>query len=669
MHWGKLAALAALALPNVCAAEAANEFGVAVVIGNKAYQDERVPDVDYAHNDADAFYQFVVRTLGFSPDNVVDLRDATKARMESAFGSQGNVRGQLWRWAEADGSSDIVVFYSGHGVPGLNDGRGYLLPVDANPDTAEINGYPIDVLYENLGKVPHKSATVFLDACFSGSSGDGGRLIAGASPVYVEADVSGVAGLTVLTAASGKQLASWDTEARHGLFTEHLLEALYGAADADSNGRVSAAETKLYLDRHMTRAARRNYGREQDASLHGDESAVLSFSSTGGWGSRPTPGLPPAAFTVAVEPADARVRILNIRPPYRAGMELAAGSYQVEASAPGYVTKADMVAHGTAPTVHRMALSRPGQPFTIVPEPTQARVRLVDQLETYQPGMLLPLGSYRVEASAEGYVTTTATVAHGAEPTTRRIVLRKARSQVGDRFQDCPECPQMVVLPAGSYRMGSQNNQHEVAIGAPFALGRYEVTFAEWDACARDRGCPRGEGIAEDSGGWGRGPRPVINVSWDHAKRYVRWLSRKTAKPYRLPSESEWEYAARAGTETAYSWGDEIGVNRANCRRCGSQWDRSKTAPVGSFGANTWGLHDMHGNVWEWVEDCWNRSYAGSPVDGGAWLTGKCDRRVLRGGSWYSFRRNLRAAARDWNIYVVRGVGIGFRVARTLSPP
>ena len=676
MHWGKLAVLAALSmtLPNTYAAEAANEFGVAVIIGNKAYQDDRVPEVDYAHNDADAFYRFVVGTLGFSPDNVVDLRDATKARMESAFGSKGNVRGQLWRWAEADGSSDVVVFYSGHGVPGINDGRGYLLPVDANPDTAEINGYPIDVLYENLGKVPHKSVTVFLDACFSGASGDGGKLIAGASPVYVEADVSGLPGLTVLTAATGKQLASWDTEARHGLFTEYLLEALYGAADADGNGRVSAAETKLYLDRHMTRAARRTYGREQDASLHGDESAVLSFSSTGGWGSRPTLGPPPAAFTVAVEPAHARVRILNIGPPYRAGMELEAGSYQVEASAPGYVTRTEVVAHGATPTVHRLALSRPGQPFTIVPEPAQARVQLVGHPEAYRPGMLLPPGSYRVEASAEGYETATESVVHGAEPTVRRLALRKAGPQAGEKFRDCPDCPEMVVVPAGSYRMGSRDGRsselpvHEVAIGAPFAVGRYEVTFAEWDACVRDGGCPRGEGVADDEG-WGRGRRPVINMSWDDAKRYVQWLSRKTGKAYRLPSESEWEYAARAGTETAYSWGDEIGVNRANCAGCGSQWDGDRTtAPVGSFGANAWGLYDMHGNVWELVEDCWNRSYAGAPADGSAWQRGNCDRRVLRGGSWSDTPSFLRAANRYRYATDDRNYSLGFRVARTLAP-
>ena len=560
------------------------------------------------------------------------------------------------------------MFYSGHGVPGISDGRGYLLPVDANPDTAEINGYPIDVLYENLGKVPSKSVTVFLDACFSGSSGDGGKLIEGASPVYVEADVTGVAGLTVLTAASGKQLASWDAKARHGLFTEHLLDALYGAADADDDGGVSAAEAKLYLDRHMTRAARRTYGREQNAGLHGDESAVLSFSPSDGWGSRPLLGPPSAAFTVLAEPAEARIRILNLGPPYQAGMELAAGSYEVEASAPGYVTKTETVAHGSVPTMHRMVLARPAQPFTIVPKPAQARVRLLDHAAPYQAGMLLPPGSYRVDVSAEGYETATESVSHGAGPTVRRVALRWAGPKAGDRFRDCAECPEMVVVPAGSYRMGEEGQQHEVTIAAPFAVGKYEVTFAQWDACARDGGCPRSPDIADDSG-WGRGQRPVINVSWDDAQRYLRWLSGKTNEPYRLLSESEWEYTARAGTQTAYSWGDEIGVGRANCDGCGSRWDDRQTAPVGSFAANPWGLHDMHGNVWEWVEDCWNNSYAGSPRDGSAWRSGTCAERVLRGGSWNYSPSYLRAAFRIRSTSGDRSyLVLGFRVARTLAP-
>ena len=231
----------------------------------------------------------------------------------------------------------------------------------------------------------------------------------------------------------------------------------------------------------------------------------------------------------------------------------------------------------------------------------------------------------------------------------------------------------MVVVPAGSYRMGSRHELpnelpvHEVAIGAPFAVGRYEVTFAEWDACARDGGCPRGEGIAND-GGLGRGRRPVINVSWDDAKRYVQWLSRKTGKPYRLLSESEWEYAARAGTDTVYSWGDEIGVNRANCRGCGGRWDGSENAPVGSFGANAWGLHDMHGNVGEWVEDCRNDSYAGAPADGSAWLKGNCDMHVLRDGSAWFNPWGLRASRRAHKDTGFRHGGAGIRVARTLAP-
>ena len=225
----------------------------------------------------------------------------------------------------------------------------------------------------------------------------------------------------------------------------------------------------------------------------------------------------------------------------------------------------------------------------------------------------------------------------------------------------------MVVVPAGSYRMGKkEGQQHEVTIAAPFAVGKYEVTFAQWDACARDGGCPRNERRHGDP--WRRGQHPVIRVSWDDAQRYVRWLSGKTNEPYRLLSESEWEYTARAGTQTAYSWGDEIGVGRANCDGCGSRWDDRRTAPVGSFAANPWGLHDMHGNVREWVEDCWNNSYKGSPRNGSAWRSGGCAGRVLRGGSWYSNPSDLRAADRFGVTTGSRNDLYGFRVARTLAP-
>ena len=205
--------------------------------------------------------------------------------------------------------------------------------------------------------------------------------------------------------------------------------------------------------------------------------------------------------------------------------------------------------------------------------------------------------------------------------------------------------PEMVNVPAGRFLMGSsqwnpldsQGPMHEVVIGTPFAMSKYEVSFAEYDAFAQ----ASGRSLPDDEG-WGRGTRPVINVSWLDAQEYAQWLSKITGERYRLPSEAEWEYAARAGSSTAYSWGDEIGSNRANCWGCGSQWDRAKTAPVGSFPANAFGLHDMHGNVSEWVEDCYSDSYAGTPSDGTARVGDDCGYRVVRGGSWYNGPRASR---------------------------
>ena len=245
---------------------------------------------------------------------------------------------------------------------------------------------------------------------------------------------------------------------------------------------------------------------------------------------------------------------------------------------------------------------------------------------------------------------------------------------VGKTFQDCPACPEMVVVPAGSFMMGSPRSEegrdddegpvHRVTIPAPFAVGVYEVTFEEWDACVRGGGCG---GYRPDDEGWGRGRRPAINVSWEDAQAYVDWLSRKTGESYRLLSGSEWEYAARAGTTTRHHWGDDIGRNRANCYDdyCGDSW--AYTAPVGSFGANDFGLHDVHGNVWEWVEDCWNGNYLGAPSDGSAWLSGDCSRRVLRGGSWDDVPWHIRAANRIRNDTGIRYYFFGFRVARTLT--
>ena len=245
----------------------------------------------------------------------------------------------------------------------------------------------------------------------------------------------------------------------------------------------------------------------------------------------------------------------------------------------------------------------------------------------------------------------------------------------GDAFRECAkDCPEMIVVPAGDFMMGSPANeegrytdedpQHKVTIAGPFAVSKFQVTFDEWDACVAYGDCER----VSDSG-YGRGRKPVINVTWDDAQRYAAWLSKMTGRPYRLLSEAEREYAARAGTQTAYSWGDKIGEGNANCASCGSQWDDRQTAPVGSFAPNAFGLYDMHGNVWEWVEDCYHNNFEGAPTDGVAWTAGdNCSDRVARGGSWVRNPQFLRSASRYWFTSVNRNNVLGFRVGRTLTP-
>ena len=231
--------------------------------------------------------------------------------------------------------------------------------------------------------------------------------------------------------------------------------------------------------------------------------------------------------------------------------------------------------------------------------------------------------------------------------------------------------PEMVAIPAGTFRMGcvtrgncdrDERPVHGVRV-APFELSKHEVTFAQWDVCVEYGDCRR---VSDE--GWGQGERPVINVSWNDAQQYLSWLSRETGETYRLPSEAEWEYAARAGAETRYWWGNDIGRGRANCDDCGSQWDGEQTAPVGSFPPNGFGLHDVHGNVYEWVEDCWNDRYRGAPSNGRAWTHGDCSFRVRRGGSWTSTAEFVRVSRRG-NGYTDRPYSAtGFRIARTLVP-
>lgn len=243
-----------------------------------------------------------------------------------------------------------------------------------------------------------------------------------------------------------------------------------------------------------------------------------------------------------------------------------------------------------------------------------------------------------------------------------RLKRAEARRELGKVFKDCADCPEMVVIPAARFEMGTAHGSeterpvHSVSIASSYALGRTEVTQGQWRAVmganpSRFSSC--GDAC------------PVENVSWDDIQVFLQKISAKTGKQYRLPTEAEWEFAARAGSTSKYAWGDDPGRNNANCDGCGSRWDNQSTAPVGSFPPNAFGLVDMHGNVSEWVGDCWNESYQGAPEDGSAWMDEGCLDHVHRGGSWGQTPRAMRSAARDWGTPGKRLDTRGFRVART----
>ena len=359
-------------------------------------------------------------------------------------------------------------------------------------------------------------------------------------------------GMTILTAAQGDQLASWDEDAELGLFTKHLLDALYGAADGkmygNGNGKVTLGEVGEYLKREMTYQARRRFGRVQEAFLTGKSSDVL---------------------------------------------------------APQIVE-------------HKQVASVVTVPRTKPPSPAIPAV--------------------------------------GIYPSGRKP---------GTVFKDCTKCPEMVVVPAGYFTMGnidgdgdaSEKPSHQVKIPKPFAVGKFEITFEEWDWCATEGEC--GNYLPSDWA-WGRGRKPVININWEDAKSYVKWISEKTNQRYRLLSESEWEYVARAGATKQFGAGIVTsGVNAFNIRR--------GTSVVGSFPPNAFGLYDILGNVAEWTEDCWNKTYVGAPTSGNAWEAGRCRKKVVRGGAWNSHYTRVHISERSGLGAGVRTFGSGFRVARDIK--
>ena len=658
------------------ARSAENHEGIAVIIGNKTYAG-RAPTVEFAHNDAAAMRRFVIDVLGFRPGNIIALNDATLAQLRVVFGTERSHTGKLSDWTRAS-ESDVFVFYSSHGVPGLKDRRSYLLPTDGDANRAEATGYPMDLLLGNLAKIDARSMTVMLDACFSGDTHKG-VIIRGTSGITVAPKSPAAHGrMTVLTAARHDQVASWDIRTRHGLFTEYVLRALYGAADkpgyGDGDGKVTLGEIERYLDREMTYSARRSHGRDQRASIIGNPETVLASVMRQGR-RKPVSTVtkrPPVGTSVHGLSTTVLEGGLTLGDWVRLAQErLEAGDYRrLLAEAAGHRRKVgpvpaieSVVERAVAGMMQKLDVHdvHSARKTLFHLEPVKATTGETLPILAFEARAHHLLSQFDLATAAYAKWLRTASLGHPD----RRVMatgLSNARKREplappsGTLFKDCRTCPEMVVVPHGKFMTGKFGADiapgRLVEIERPLAVGRFEVTFAEWDACVADGGC---NGYRPADRGWGRADHPVINVSWRDTVAYTKWLSRKTGRRYRLLTETEWEYAARGTAVTRYWWGNQIGRTNAICDGCGGTWDNAKAAPVGALRANRFKLHDTLGNVAEWVADCWTQNAARD-----------CHRRVVRGGSWKDDPSGVQASARDHGDADQRTDDFGFRVARSV---
>ena len=654
----------------VLAGEAWAERRVALVIGNSDYR--RVPKLANPTNDATLMAQ-ALEEVGFEVIAETNADRRTMARAIKAFG----------RTLRAAGPETVgLFFYAGHGVQA--SGANYLLPLTAEVvDEAdlEIEAVSAQWVLSQMESAGNALNMVILDACrnnpYRGSfraatrglarmDAPSGSLVAySAGPGKVAHD--GIGRNSPYTAALAAAMT------KPGLDIEDVFKTVRRSVEAETNGGQTPWE---------------------ESSLKGDFYFV------------------PQGSTVTVTPPQA-APAFDARAVELAFWNSIAGSgnvamfeeYKRRYPEGTFTGLADLKIKELTAEEQTAALPPPATPtpeeiergLGLSREERKLIQRALNDLK-HEAGVDDGIFGSRTRKAIRAWqvASNTDATSHLTGDQAKALIARGREVQVavgtyetptpptlnpGDTFHDCPECPEMVVVPAGSFLMGSPESenrrdedegpQHRVRIPKPFAVGRFEVTFAEWDACVADGGC---NGYRPDDQGWGRGNRPVINVSWEHAKAYVRWLSRETEKSYRLLSEAEWEYVARAGTTTPFHTGRTITTDRANFdgnytyNGSAKGQYRKRTTSVGIFASNRFGLHDVHGNVWEWTEDCWNDSYAGAPDDGAPWTRGDCSRRVLRGGSWYSEPGSLRSANRGRNTSDDRSSSSGFRIARTLTP-
>jgi formylglycine-generating enzyme required for sulfatase activity/uncharacterized caspase-like protein len=621
-----------LGLTPACAQQA--EKRVALVIGNAAYQ--HVPRLDNPLNDARLMAE-TLRGLGFTligGGPQVNLDKSSFDRVVLAFG-------------QALQGSDVGLFYyAGHGVQVR--GGNYLVPVGANPTReADVDFQMLDtnLVLRQMEDAGTKLNLIVLDACRNNPfAGRGLRATDG--------------GLAQMRAPEGT-LISFATQPG-GV-----------AQDGDRNSpytlALAQAMKKPGLDIFRTF---NEVGLAVSGATGGAQQPWVSLSPIkGDFYFSGAPAIIAAPPSSEAERAWALIRdTTNV------------------AVLEAFINQFGSTVHGAVARVRldelRKQQARPvAQPVQPTPQVSMVVPPAAPVAEPVQPPpqvsmVVPPAQAVAPPPPAAQPVVAALPDAPGVRPSAPE---RERKLNPKDVFKDCDACPEMVVVPAGSFTMGSpakegsrgDETQHPVTFARPFAVGKFATTFAEWDACVADGGC---NGYRPEDQGWGRGKRPVVNVNWDDAKAYVAWLSKKTGRTYRLLSEAEREYVTRAGTTGPFWWGSSISTRQANYDATATPYGnsrkgefRERTVAVDSFQPNPWGLYQVHGNVWEWTEDCWNSNYNGAPADGSAWTTGDCSRRVLRGGSWYGLPWQLRSADRFSTEPTGRNETKGFRVARELE--
>lgn len=597
-------ALASGALFAQSNAASDNVQRVALVIGNAAYQGAPLAN---PVNDARAMAARL-RSFGFD----VSLRENLKAR--EIGGTYREFRSRIKPGAV------VLVFYAGHGLQ--IKGQNYFPAVDsdiASEEDVPLQSLNLGTLLDNMEEARAGVSLVFLDACRDNPFA---RRFRSASRGL--AKVEAASGTLIHYATKPGSVAA-DGEGKNGTYTEALLAQM-----------SSPLPVELMLKQVTNAVVAKTKGRQEpwvEGSLRGD--FYFNFQSLAN-----SPNAQSQAGAATVDPS------ANERAFW------------------------DSVKDSRSPDEFKA------------------------YLDQYPSGLFAALAQTRLKALQS---TQVASVVPNVAATRPQAAPGSLSSMApGTVFRDCADCPEMVVIPAGSFMMGSppseasrdsdEGPQHSVRIPRSMAMGKFEVTRGQFARFVQESGYAAGSGChVWDGKQWNNDASkdwrntgfaqndedPVACVNWNDAKAYAEWLARKSGQPYRLPSEAEWEYAARAGTTTAFTFGDRITPQQAsyatNISYAGSPvaTARGRTSPVGSYAPNAFGLYDVHGNVWEWTEDCYNANYNGAPTDGTVWASGNCGRRMLRGGAWGSNPQGLRSAYRNFNPPAFQFNFSGFRLART----